>query len=25
LCLPSFTDTGAVYKYAPKGLFKFVA
>jgi NAD(P)-dependent dehydrogenase (short-subunit alcohol dehydrogenase family) len=25
LCLPSFTDTGAVYKYAPTGLFKFVA
>ena len=25
LCLPSFTDTGAVYKYAPSGLFKFVA
>ena len=24
LCLPSFTDTGAVYKYAPTGLFKFV-
>jgi NAD(P)-dependent dehydrogenase (short-subunit alcohol dehydrogenase family) len=24
LCLPSFTDTGAVYKYAPAGLFKFV-
>ena len=25
LCLPGFTDTGAVYKYAPTGLFKFVA
>ena len=24
LCLPSFTDTGTVYKYAPTGLFKFV-
>jgi NAD(P)-dependent dehydrogenase (short-subunit alcohol dehydrogenase family) len=24
LCLPSFTDTGAVYKYAPTGLFKLV-
>ena len=22
LCLPDFTDTGAVYKYAPTGLFK---
>lgn len=25
LCLPGLTDTGAVYKYAPTGLFKFVA
>ncbi len=25
LCLPSFADTGAVYKYAATGLFKFVA
>ncbi len=24
LCLPGFTDTGAVYKYAPTGLFKVV-
>ncbi len=25
LCLPDFTDTGAVYKFAPTVLFKFVA
>ena len=25
MCLPSFTDTGAVYKYAPRGLSKGLA
>ena len=24
MCLPAFTDNGAVYKYAPTGLFKQV-
>ena len=23
LCNPAFTDNGAVYKYAPQGLFRF--